>query len=175
VRNFIIFNLFFVTYAANSSEWQVAITKIKTKLPSQITELPTHVKNVLTKENCKIPTGEIGTSTPKELAKVKGWTKGSFSKIGQTDWAVVCVYDKFSKIKIVWGGSNTCKASTDFKEPLINNIYGGNSGQGQFFYFHRDLSIHRAKKLDALVELNDKGGENHFCSNGIWTTKSEYH
>ncbi|MGE0633089.1 MAG: hypothetical protein AB7O96_11810, partial [Pseudobdellovibrionaceae bacterium] len=84
--------------------------------PSDMKELPQEFRTALEQEGCRIPLTYNGESS-------SGWTKGSFAKRGQTDWAVLCSSKSGqSEVRIFWGGTQkpcpTSFASTPNKTYL---------------------------------------------------------
>jgi len=81
----------------DTNKWDIAESKIERLSPDIFPELPSIIKSDLKNNACKIPQ----TYTNNEPHNV---ISGSFEKLGQIDWAVLCSIKGTSTIRIYWNG-----------------------------------------------------------------------
>lgn len=151
--------------------------EIKFLNPGDVKEFPAEIKKTLERERCLIPTvpGNHGPT---------GWTKGSFAKKNQVDWAVLCSNKSGkSEVQIVWcGKSSPCSNSFGLSE---NRNYLQVQDADKIIFSRSIDSIGSAEVIKYLLKAKaplpsslgqdgivdafiGKGSTIHFCTSGSW-------
>jgi hypothetical protein len=87
-------------HAQTRNDWAAAARAIRRLPPSSFPQLPRVIQDALEKRRCTIPQSFY----PERLHNV---VSGSFARLGQRDWAVLCSVDGRSTILVFWAGRVT--------------------------------------------------------------------
>jgi hemin uptake protein HemP len=82
--------------------------------PGRIPGLPVQVRTELERLGCEIPQN-TASKAPNNVVS------GTFSKVGQRDWAALCAHGDRMRVVVAWGGRSSCSAEpTDRIDPIAN-------------------------------------------------------
>jgi len=128
--------------------------------PEKISWLAPSLVKELKDEGCKIPRNIDNYFT-------SGVIVGQFASRGQIDIAVLCVTDKNSFIKIVWGGNKKCPSRLASTGQSITAVDG-------YYIWERYEAYGGKKPPDEIMyeAINDhylgKASVVHYCLKGNW-------
>jgi len=128
--------------------------------PNQINWFPSSLANELKKDGCKIPKNIDNYFTT-------GIIIGQFVARGQIDIAILCVTEKESYIRVIWGGDKSCPSKLTSIGQSITvvdgyyiweryNAYGGNKPPDEIT--HEAINDHYLGKASMV----------HYCHKGNW-------
>ena len=103
VRFLALLSLLSLSVMANANERNAA-NDLSRLSPRDFPALPAQVASALIELGCTVPQASYFV---KGKSNVKS---GSFAKLGQKDYAVLCSKNGASHIQVVWGGKTRCKS-----------------------------------------------------------------
>ena len=86
--------------------WDIAAHQVHRLPPDSFPQLPPQVRRALKVRDCSVPQSFTSDRPHNVVA-------GSFARVGQQDWAVLCSRQDSSSVLIFWGGAGA-EAPTEF-------------------------------------------------------------